>query len=321
MTWKTSDFEDDLPVSPTSPHGLIAKDDFAQHNHHVARLCAPHDGFREAMYRARLVMDDPIVADGEIHRFKPEGEKRPNGWYVFFGDGGAFGNWRTGLKENWYRGDICQSNKRKIQAQVKAAQKALRDKWERKHRQSARIAARRWQAAMPATEHPYLAAKGVRSHGLRLEDDHLLVPVCHDRRIWSLQIITADGDKRFLSGGRISCGYFSIGTPGKRIWIVEGYATAATVFEVTGDAVVCAFNAGNLVQVARHIRELFTDHQIYVAADNDEAGIKAALEAMQKHALERAIWPDVEKADWNDYCAVHGPERTLSALTAIKTAT
>jgi putative DNA primase/helicase len=305
----------EVTTSPSSPHGLIAKDDFAQYNQSVARLYAPHDGFREAMYHAGLVTDVPIVPDGEIHRFTPEGDRRPNGWYVFFGDGGAFGNWRTGLRETWFRHDVSRSDRWKIKAQVKAAQQAMREQRDRKHQRARRIAARRWNAASPVTAHRYLKAKGVSAHGLRVEDGHLLVPVCHDRRIWSLQIISVDGDKRFLSGGRISGGYFPLGTPGRRIWLAEGYATAATVFEVTGDAVVCAFNASNLVKVAGHIRDRFTDHEIYIATDNDEAGITAAMEAMNNHALEGAKWPDIVRADWNDYCAVHGPEQTKEALT------
>ena len=303
-----------MTTSPSSPHGLIAKDDFAHHNQSVAHLYAPHHGFKDAMNRAGLVTEVPIVPDGEIHRFTPEGDRRPNGWYVFFGDGGAFGNWRTGLRETWFRHDTCQSDRTKIQAQIKVAQQAMCEQRDRKHQQAMQIAVRRWNAALPVTEHAYLTAKSVSAHGLRIEDDHLLVPVCHDRRIWSLQIISTSGEKRFLSGGRISGGYFPIGTIGKRIWLTEGYATAATVHEVTGDAVVCAFNAGNLVKVARRMRDRFTDLEIFVAADNDEAGIKAASEAMKRHALEGAAWPDLFKADWNDYCAVNGASRTMTAL-------
>jgi len=295
--------------------GLIARDGYAQYNQGVARLYAPLYGFKDAMSCAGMMTDVPIVADGEIHRFQSEGDKRTNGWYVFFGDGGAFGNWRTGLKENWYGGDTCQADRHKIQAQVKAAQKALQDKRKRKQHQSARIAARRWQAAIPTTEHPYLVAKGVRSHSLRTEDRNLLIPVCHERQIWSLQIIYPDGRKRFLSGGRTSGCYFPIGAPGEHIWLAEGYATAATVHELTGDAVVCAFNAGNLVNVAGHIRERFTDRKIYVAADNDKVGIDAAMQAMNTHNLEGVKWPDEDKADWNDFCTSHGAQRTLEALS------
>ena len=99
----------------------------------VARFYAPLDGFIDAMFRAGLVSEVHLVTDGQIHRFKAEGDKRRNGWYVFFGDGGAFGSWRTGQSKTWFMGDTCQSDKRKIQAMVKAAQNAQREQWERKH--------------------------------------------------------------------------------------------------------------------------------------------------------------------------------------------
>lgn len=192
--------------------------------------------------------------------------------------------------------------------------KAHREKLDRRQRQAARIATRRWQAAAHATEHPYLKAKAVCSHGLRVEGYSLLVPLLSRRKICSLQTIAPNGNKRFLSDGRVSGCYFPVGTPGERIWLAEGYATAATVHEVTGDCVVCAFNAGNLVKVAGHIRERFIDHEIFIAADNDEAGVAAAMNAMNRHALEGAKWPDTMKSDWNDYCAVHGPDQTMEAL-------
>lgn len=114
--------------------------------------------------------------------------------------------------------------------------------------------------------------------------------------------------------GRKSGCYFPIGTPGKCIWLAEGYATAATVYETTGDCVVCAFDAHNLVKVAAHMRTQFIDREIYVAADNDDAGIKAATDAMKLHNLEGWKAPDDWKTDWNDHCASYGKEKTLQEL-------
>ena len=39
------------------------------------------------------------------------------------------------------------------------------------------------------------------------------------------------------------------------------------------------------------------------------------MEAMKKHNLEGAKWPDEEKADWNDYFTLHDAQRTLEALS------
>ena len=52
----------------------------------------------------------------------------------------------------------------------------------------------------------------------------------------SLQFIAEDGTKRYLTGGRVAGCYFSIGKPDGRIVIAEGYATGASIHEMTGYA-------------------------------------------------------------------------------------
>jgi putative DNA primase/helicase len=297
--------------------GYISTEGYGPYTQSVAALYAPHDGFKVAMLNASLVSDVDIIPDGEIHRFKADGDKNQDSWYVFFGDGGAFGNWRTTLRETWFRGDLNDDRKREIRKDVIATQKAAREKTASQHRKTAVSARRRWDAAKPAIEHPYLAAKNVQSHGLRIEGTNLLIPMWHEQRLWSLQTIAVDGDgfrKRFMWRGRKSGCYLPIGTPGKRIWLAEGYATAATVHEITSDCVVCAFDAYNLVKVAATIRALFIEREIYVAADNDDAGIKAAQDAMKQHDLEGWVAPDDWKTDWNDHCTRYGRDKTLEAL-------
>jgi putative DNA primase/helicase len=297
--------------------GYMSTEGCGPYTQSVAALYAPHDGFKVAMLNANLVSDVDIIPDGKIHRFKADGDKNQESWYVFYGDGGAFGNWRTTLRETWFRGDLNDDRKREIRKDVIAAQKASREKTAQQHLRTAATARRRWDAAKPATTHPYLAAKNVQSHGLRIEGTNLLIPMWHVQCLWSLQTIAVDGDgfrKRFMWRGRKSGCYLPIGTPGQRIWLAEGYATAATVHEVTGDCVVCAFDASNLIKVAATIRPLFIEREVYVAADNDDAGIKAATEAMQQHNLEGWIAPDDWKTDWNDHCTRYGKEKTLQEL-------
>jgi putative DNA primase/helicase len=309
-----------VTTSVNTRKGLIAREGYTQYTQSVATLYAPHDGFKVAMLNANLVSDVVVTPDGQIHRFKAEGDKNKDSWYVFYGDGGAFGNWRTTLRETWFRGDLHESRKRKIRKDIIAAQKASRERYARQHRQIAATARRRWDAATPATSHPYLTAKNVQSYGLRIEGNGLLIPLCHERQLWSLQTITMEGDgfrKRFMWHGRKSGCYVPIGMPSKRIWLAEGYSTAATIHEITGDCVVCAFDAHNLVKVAAHIRTQFIDREIYVAADNDEAGIRAATESMKQHNLEGWVAPEDWKTDWNDCCTRHGEERTLLALNSI----
>lgn len=207
---------------------------------------------------------------------------------------------------------------------------------------SARAAAKAaeiWAAASPAdASHGYLVSKGVGAHGVRwaesLSLDYidsetgeikaytvkvaLIIAAWQDARtLGSLQIITADGKKRFLLDGAMAGGYSKIGpikadTP--VIAIAEGYATGATVYEATGIPVVLAFNAGNISAVAAKMRKALPNVQIIYAADNDaktpgNPGITAAQKAANAHG-GRVVWPefdtDSDATDWNDYANMYG---------------
>jgi hypothetical protein len=53
--------------------------------------------FKEVMHQKGICLSGDVKNDGQIHRF-PTGDKTNNqdGWYVFFGLAGAFGDWRRG---------------------------------------------------------------------------------------------------------------------------------------------------------------------------------------------------------------------------------
>lgn len=147
-------------------------------------------------------------------------------------------------------------------------------------------AAVRWAAAAPADVHPYLAAKGVRAHGVRIEAGHtMLVPIRDvEGKLCNLQGIAPDGTKRFMPGARVKGCYHAIGKPSGRLVICEGYATGATIHEDTGHAVAVAFNAGNLLAVAKALRAKFPSITLVLAADDDwktegNPGLTAATEA------------------------------------------
>ncbi len=66
--------------------------------------------------------------------------------------------------------------------------------------------------AAPIPDHPYLIAKGVRSHSLRQRGDELLVPLYSGGVLVNLQRIAPDGSKRFLFGGADQGHIFAAGT-------------------------------------------------------------------------------------------------------------
>ncbi len=252
------------------------------------------------------------IADGEFHRFKGPGDKRPNGWYVFHGDHGAFGNHKANLTVPWSlrRTRTAPADHRKLIARERA-ERTCRDLL--KHTDAARKARLIWRSCKPVIEHPYLTHKQIKPHGVRVQGDRLVVPLSIDAHIQSLQFIN-DNSKIFLKGGRVKGCYYPIGKLTNPLWVAEGFATASSVHEVTNDAVVCAFNAGNLVAVAEHFIKMGLT--VFVAADADEAGWTAAMKA-RKAGAKYACAPDFGDqpgTDWNDYAIWRGPEHTYEAL-------
>ncbi len=117
----------------------------------------------------------------------------------------------------------------------------------------------------------------------------LVIPMFdHSGEVQSLQFISKNGDKKFLYGGKMQGCYFPLGDlkNAEIIMIAEGYATAATVHEITGHPVVVAYNAGNLLAVAKSIRAQHPNATIYLCADDDyktkgNPGITKAIEAAE----------------------------------------
>ena len=233
--------------------------------------------FRQAIESAGLNPPDEITNDGKIHRFSSNGKPRDeSGWYVLHSDGvaaGAFGCWREGFTQNWCSKSTTEMTRAEREAHRNRVQamKAQRDsELEHRNELAAVNAASRFKAATTCTSHPYLTTKGVQAHGIRLEGDNLLIPMRDTAgKLHSLQTITPDGDKRFMTGGRVKGCYLSIGKPTGKLIVCEGYATGASIFEATGEAVAVVFNAGNLEPVAQALRAKYAYLQIVLAADDD----------------------------------------------------
>ena len=223
--------------------------------------------------------DLQLASDGRLVRYRVEGDKpgSQNGWAVLH-DGpvqtGAFGSWRTGATHTWREATtrrLSAAEREQARSQQAAAQQARAAELRRVQGQAAQRAERLWQRARPASDaHGYLRGKSVRAVGLRCMRDSLIVPARDvEGQLWTLQFIGIDGTKRFLTGGRIQGCYFAMGRPNGCILLAEGYATAATIFQATGQAVAVCFNCGNLLPVARALRDKFPDLRFIVCADND----------------------------------------------------
>lgn len=145
---------------------------------------------------------------------------------------------------------------------------------EKKHNQAKIKAKSIWEESTPAVDHPYLLKKSVKAHGARVYKDKLVLPLYNGNgELCSLQFIDPDGGKRFMSGGQVKGCYYRIGKPNGTICIAEGFATAATIHQATGYAVIVAFSASNIELCSLFVRSTYPESTIIICADDDTNGV------------------------------------------------
>jgi predicted P-loop ATPase/phage/plasmid primase-like uncharacterized protein len=160
---------------------------------------------------------------------------------------------------------------------------------------------------------PYHIRKGVGLHNAKLDGDTVVVPIisASGQRV-GIQRIAPNGRKLF-SKGMAKEGAFSVigGKLEGTCYVAEGWATAASVYEASGRPCVFALDAGNLPKVVDALSEVRPDAEFIVAADNDEKGIKAAIESGVKYALPP------QGMDWNDLHVAKGLDAVAKGLSQV----
>jgi putative DNA primase/helicase len=254
-----------------------------------------------------------------------------SGWCKLFDDceSGVFGCWRQGISDNWQsRKDrspeeqaVFLERVKQAKAEAASIEAELRAKCREK---SAEI----WEKGRDVTaRHPYLIAKKITPYGIRQLSRSLMVPVRDINGVLhGLQFIMPDGTKRFKSGTAVTGCYHAIGKPNGKILIAEGYATGATLHEITGHAVACAFSAGNLKPVTVALREKYPDTVLVICADDDHLtegnpGLTKATEAAHSIGglLATPRFPATRKdddTDFNDLARLAGPEALAACIEA-----
>ena len=290
--------------------------------------------FRQAIEQAGLAPPSSILP-GKIVRFPGAGKSNGNtsgwAWLSEDGQGGAYGDWASGLSETWQaqQGHAMTATERAAHMRRVAQLRRVRQEEEAKqHAEAAQRAQAIWDAAAPVTiSHSYLTKKQIQPHGLRVDTDHrLIVPVMIDGTIASLQTIDDAGEKRFLHGGRKASGSFTLGnlSEANTILICEGYATGASLHEASGIPVMVAFDAGNLKPVAEGLRHQYPMATILLCGDNDirdnetpNTGLDAATAAAS--AIDGLlVMPELngKKCDWNDIHVQCGLDAVTVAINA-----
>ncbi len=245
--------------------------------------------FGDAMSAAGF-LPGPIQPDtADFVRFDAPGDKpgRRNGFYKLkLGrfPVGWFGEWKSGEQNEWRFDDgreltakersAIKSEHRRMKAEADVAR-------ESRQREVAEEASRLWGDASADVEgHAYLERKSIAvARGLRQriakDGTQLLIVPMHSfdhsgqPALTNLQMIAPDGTKRFMKAGRVAGTFFSLKGDSSIIVLCEGVATGFSIWHATGAGVVCAFNSGNLIEVAKEMARHRPLATLIIAGDDD----------------------------------------------------
>ena len=171
-------------------------------------------------------------------------------------------------------------------------------------------------------KHPYISKKKLRSWPFITKvtpNGELITAITGVKEIkfgiaQAYQLINADGAKWFFKGSQ--CKEASAIYPPyvpfeefrnfEAYYVVEGCATASALIELLHDsnvAVFCALSANNIVNICKLIKEEEYNHSIpvVIGADNDEAGVKHATEAVKSNLADEIKLPPDGFNDWCDF--------------------
>jgi phage/plasmid primase-like uncharacterized protein len=291
---------------------------------------------QEAFERAGVRWPDKDMVPGSWTRFSTDEAKAGDqaGFCKVFPDGvGAqFGCKRAGTKFVWQMRDSnapkpsneeLQASRIKSHAARQQADAAL----VRQYASAGATAARIWGEGTdidPANG--YITRKGIVPHGARQDrDGSIVLPVNGpDGELQSLQFIGINGVKRFLPKAKMKSGRMLIGEleNGKLIIIAEGWATACSLREATGQTVVVGFSGGNMSVVAADLRRKCPDSPMLIAGDLDGHGkgleyAQAAADAGAPADILLPKFADGRAAgDWNDLAQAEGLDAVRRQLAA-----
>ena len=292
-----------------------------------------HDLINEMQAQGLLV--DFLEITGDIIRVpvqainsKPDKGGQRSGYYVVNQVGEhmfcTYGNWKTGFEGKWSSIDtnsLSVVDRQALHKQMEEASAQAKEQRKLRQDEVAMEAKERLNICHEATEHEYLTNKKVKSYGLKQLNGNLIVPVYSTTgELRSLQSIDKKGNKRFKSASEIKGNVFLIGTSFaeikniEKLILVEGYSTAASVYEATQIPVACVFSANFILDAASKFRKL-TGARFILALDNDDNGVgeKKAQECASA-VLNCAVRLPSERGDYNDLYLKHGLDKVKAEL-------
>jgi len=301
-----------------------------------------------AMQDSNLFISGNINPNSErIQRFKST--KNMNGGkdifvIIHFGKGASFGDWhdrdswRTWWKDKEFKLDKAQQYEYILKRQEFEREKLRRQQvaisraenfWNNTH------------SSEFAGQHPYVIKKQITPYYAKAIEikrwikSILLLPIRDiNYQFQGVQIIKENGFKRPWKGTTYKNNMIWICCPVPDdykdiIRVCEGYATACSIYEITGDPVICALNSYNLINVVNLLRKKYVHALIRICADNDiwgkeNVGIKCAKGAINT-SNATVSFPEfsdnlshLKLTDFNDLLIHEGEETAKNQLIRIR---
>lgn len=219
-----------------------------------------------------------------------------NGRYKFLGDVGWVQNWATMDKPEMWR---LEGEFKPNPQFAKAKNDAYRQRIELADKASAKAG---W--IMHQTElktHPYLVKKGFTDMTMPVWDTpegegKLVIAMRRDGKIVGCQLVSEEGEKKFLYGQTSKGASFVMDAKGIHIFC-EGFATGLSIQAIMRAnkmryTIHVCFSAGNMKEVARGFPNGI------IIADNDNSGVGESI----AQETGKPYWlSDTVAEDFNDY--------------------
>lgn len=261
-----------------------------------------------------------LPLDGTYQRFDRAGDN--TGWLIgttheFQGKtyiSAFFGDWKSEEKYSYDDESVSL-----LTDAERAEYKTVREKTQRKvsaeklkqQEETAIKSQAEWANLSDRGESPYFNLKGLSGlHGCKLsvqETTTLTVVPLRDihGKLWGLQRIRPDKEKRFVPGTKKKGNFHTLGTLKNEgeIYVCEGITTAISIHTALGGVspVVSAFDKGNLEPVCKLLHEAYPLGRIIICADDDGCG--APLTRVGGRALCTAQHPDAHGGIRSARCA------------------